>query len=81
MLHSLASTARLPTRLNRVRKADRPHLHDLFGSLFLRTPPAAVRFLVLVQADFIAKTMMLSDIDAHRTSQTVVFAFFVVESG
>jgi len=36
-------------------------LNDLFGSLSLRTPPASIQFLVVVQADFHAKAVMLSE--------------------
>jgi hypothetical protein len=41
-------------------------LHDLFGSLFSRTPPASIQFLFSVQADFIAKGVILSEIDVDR---------------
>jgi len=61
---------------DRVRKADRPQLHDLFGSLFLRTPPASIQFLVVVQADLHREGAILSEIDVELTSQTVVFACF-----
>ena len=53
----------------------------LFGNLSQRTPPASVQFFVVVQADFIAKGVMLSEIDAEMSSQTVVFAFSFLESG
>jgi hypothetical protein len=56
-------------------------LHDLFGGLLLRTPPASIQLLVVVQADFIATAVKLSEIDVELTSQTVVFAFSFVESG
>ena len=52
-------------------------MHDLFGSLFFRTPPASIQFLVVAQADFIAKGVIVSEIDVELTSQTVVFAFFL----
>src|SRR5216684_753789 len=62
--------------MNRVRKADRPQLHDLFGSLFLRTPPALFSSWLLCRRTFIAKAAILSEIDVELTSQTVVFACF-----
>src|SRR5216684_8324420 len=64
--------------MNRVRKADRPQLHDLFGSLFLRTPPALFSSWLLCRRTFIAKAAILSEIDVELTSQTVVFACFFV---
>jgi hypothetical protein len=48
-------------------------LHDLFGNLFLRTPPASIQFLVVVQAELHREGMMLSEIDVELT---VVFAIF-----
>jgi hypothetical protein len=48
-------------------------LHDLFGNLFLRTPPAFIQLLVVVQAELHREGMMLSEIDVELT---VVFAIF-----
>ena len=48
----------------------------------LLTPPASIHFFwLLCRRAFIANGVMLSEIDMELTSQTVVFAFFVCQSG
>src|SRR6266567_7907610 len=75
---SFASTTRLLTRLNRVRKADRPHRTTC------SVVCSCVRLLLLFSSwllcrrTFIAKAAILSEIDVELTSQTVVFACFFV---
>jgi hypothetical protein len=51
-----------------------------FGSLLLRTPPASIQFLIVVQADLRREGCDVIRIDVQLTSRTVVLAFFVCRS-
>jgi hypothetical protein len=77
--HSLASTG-LPARANRVRKTDGLHCTTCSVVCFLARLLLLFSSCLLCRADFIAKGVMLSEIDVELTSQTVVFAFFCLSN-
>ena len=73
---SFASTTRLPTRLNRVRKADIPHCTTCSVVCSCARLLLLFSSWLLCRRTLIAKGVTLSQIDLELTSQTVVFAFF-----
>jgi len=72
---------RLPARAHRVRKADRLHCTTCSTVCFAHASCFYSFFWLLCRRAFIANGVMLSEIDMELTSQTVVFAFFVCQSG
>src|SRR5258707_15697408 len=70
---SFASTTRLPTRLNRVRKADRPHCTTCSVVCSCARLLLLFSSWLLCRRTLIAKGVTLSQIDLELTSQTVVF--------